>query len=173
MSWLLGLVFVAAVSAVAALWGRRYFAVRGARLVECPDTHETAAVGVKAVQAAFTGRLDLSDCSRWPEKHDCGRECLAQIYRAPDDCLVRTVVTKWYEGKTCTVCGKALDRADWLERQPGVMDQDGVARPWPDVRPEQLPNVLATQRPVCFDCYVSETFRRQHPELVLDNPWSR
>jgi hypothetical protein len=53
------------------------------------------------------------------------------------------------------------------------MDQQGQALPWQEVAPETLPQVLATHRPVCFDCYVAETFRRQHPELVIDNPWSR
>jgi hypothetical protein len=51
------------------------------------------------------------------------------------------------------------------------MDDEGLARPWPDVAPETLPQVLATHKPVCFDCYVAETFRREHPELVVDNPW--
>ena len=32
---------------------------------------------------------------------------------------------------------------------------------------------LATHRAVCFDCSVAETFRREHPELVLDNPWAK
>jgi hypothetical protein len=54
-----------------------------------------------------------------------------------------------------------------------VLDEAGKARPWEEVPAETLPDVLASHRPVCFDCYVSETFRRDHPELVLDNPWTR
>jgi len=171
MSWVLVLIVVAAVAVAAGLLGRRYFAVRGTRLVECPETREPAAVDVNAAQAALTGRFSLSDCSRWPERGACGRACLAQIERAPHDCLVRTVVTGWYEGKSCTVCHRPLGHIDWFERKPGVVDASGRARPWIDVPPESLPGVLRTEQPICFDCYVAATFRREHPELVVDNPW--
>jgi hypothetical protein len=171
MSWVLSLLVVATVAALAAWLGRRYFALRGTRLVKCPDTKAPAAVNIHAAQAALGQRFSLSDCSRWPEKQSCGRECLAQIERAPADCLVRSVVTKWYAGKSCAVCHKPLGEIDWLEHKPGLMDGSGRARPWPDVQPEQLPQALASQQPICFDCYVAITFRREHPELVLDNPW--
>ncbi len=171
MSFVLPLIVVAVVAAIAALLGRRYLALRGPRLVECPETHEPAAVDVRAARAAVSGRFTLTDCSRWPERGTCGRECLAQIERAPEDCLVRSVVTKWYAGKSCSVCHTPLDTIDWFEKRPGVIDAEGVARPWPDIAPETLPSVLATQRPICFDCYVATTFRRERPDLVLDNPW--
>ena len=173
MSWLIGLAVGAFVAVVAYVVGRRVVANRGARLVECPENKQPAAVDVTAVKVALGGRLELSDCSRWPEKASCGRECLAQIERSPDGCLVRTLVTNWYQGKSCGVCGKPVGHIDWLERQPALMDRSGVARPWQDVAPETLPDVLATHTAVCFDCYVAETFRREHPELVLDNPWKR
>jgi hypothetical protein len=172
MSWIL--LSVAAVALAAAVWfGRRYFAVRGPRLVECPENKETAAVNIHAGRAALGQRFDLADCSRWPERHACGRECLAQIERAPADCLVRNVVTNWYSGKNCSVCEKPLGQIDWFERRPGILTRDGIARPWEDVPPEQLPAAMADNAPICFDCYVAATFRREHPELVLDNPWSR
>lgn len=169
-SWI-WLLVVAAAALVAFAFARRYFAVRGDRLVECPENKQSAAVKVQAARAALGGDLRLADCSRWPEKHACGRECLAQIERSPEDCLVRNTVTQWYEDKSCVVCGKPLGAIDWFDRKPAVMDDEGLARPWPDVAPETLPQVLATHKPVCFDCYVAETFRREHPELVVDNPW--
>jgi hypothetical protein len=166
--WLL-----AAVLAIAAfLVVRRAVAVRGARLVKCPENQETASVSTSTMRRALGGDWRLSDCSRWPEHRACGRDCLAQIARAPEDCLVRSVVTRWYDDKNCVVCGKALGHIDWHERQPAVMDESGRARPWADLAPETLPQVFATERPLCFDCYVAETFRREHPELVLDNPWT-
>jgi hypothetical protein len=173
MSYAIWVVAAAGVAVAAFVLTRRYLRIRGARLVACPENHETAAVSVQAAWAALGGDWRLADCSRWPEKHACGRQCLAQIESRPDDCLVRTVVSEWYEDKSCAVCGKPLGEVDWYERKPAVMDQSGTARPWPDVPPETLPQVLATHRPVCFDCYVAETFRREHPELVLDNPWAQ
>ncbi len=171
MVWALALL-VAAVDVAVAIWlGRRYFGLRGARIVECPETKAPAAVSLGALRSALGGPFSLAECSRWPERKACGRECLAQIERAPEECLVRNIVTSWYAGKSCVVCGRALGQIDWFERKPGFVDEGGVARPWVDLPPEQLPAVLAHERPICFDCYVAATFRRQHPELVVDNPW--
>ncbi len=173
MVWVLSLL-VAAVVVAAALWlGGRYARMRGARLVECPETKAPAAVSLNAARAAAGGSLSLSTCSRWPERGGCGQECLAQIERAPEGCLVRTIVTDWYAGKQCAVCHKPLGEIDWFERKPGFVDAAGRARPWIDVPPEELPDVLAREQPICFDCYVSATFRQQHPELVTDNPWKK
>jgi hypothetical protein len=169
MSWALLVVVVAIAAAAWFVW--RYVALRGTRLVECPETEAPAAVDIRAGHAALGQRLDLSGCSRWPERQACGRECLAQIERAPADCLVRNVVTRWYEGKNCAVCRKPLGEIDWLERKPGLIDPQGVARPWPDIPADELPRAMTSDQPICFDCYVAATFRREHPELVVDNPW--
>jgi hypothetical protein len=171
MSWLFWLLVPAVVAVAAAWFVRRYFALRGARLVECPETKVPAAVNIHTLKAAVGQHFSLSDCSRWPEKQSCGRGCLAQIEPAPADCLVRSVVTKWYAGKNCAVCNRPLGEIDWLEREPGLLGGSGRARAWSDVPPEQLPEALAHERPICFDCSVAATFRREHPELVLDNPW--
>ncbi len=173
MAYLVWLLVVAGIGLAAFIVTRRYLAVRGARLVACPENEQAAAVEVKSMRAALGGDWQLSDCSRWPERQSCGRECLAQIEKSPEDCLVRTVVTRWYHDKTCALCGKPLGAVDWHERKPAVMDRQGVARPWPEVPPETLSQVLVTHEAVCFDCYVAETFRRQHPELVLDNRWAK
>ncbi len=173
MAWALSLLVVVLVAAAAVWLGRRYFALRGARIVECPETKAAAAVSLRAARAAAGGSLSLAECSRWPERKTCGRQCLAQIEQAPADCLVRTIVTGWYAGKTCTVCRRPLGEIDWFERKPGFVDASGKARPWTDVPPEQLPDVLARDQPICFDCYVAATFRQQHPELVTDNRWER
>jgi hypothetical protein len=172
MSWMLSLLVVAAVLGAAAWFGRRYAALRGTRLVECPDTTAPAAVNIHAARAALGRPFSLSECSRWPEHQACGRQCLAQIERAPADCLVRNVVTAWYAGKQCAVCHAPLGEIDWHERKPGLVDASGRARPWPDVPPESLPEVLASEQPVCFNCCVAVTFRREHPDLVVDNPWN-
>jgi len=171
MSPWIWIVAVAAVAACGFVFVRRYLARRGARIVECPENLQPAAVTVGAVRAAVGGDWRLADCSRWPEKQACGRECLSQIERSPEDCMVRTIVSRWYEGKNCAGCGRPIGRIDWYERKPAVLDADGRSRPWPEVAPESLPQVLATHRPLCFDCYVADTFRREHPELVVDNPF--
>ena len=152
---------------------RTYFAYRGKRLVTCPETHETAAVDVaarKAAAEAFLGNADLrlDQCSRWPERQDCGQECLKQIEADPENCLVWSFVSKWYEGQSCAYCQKPFGPLQHLDHVPALMGSDRKTIEWNQLRPEQLPQVLSTYWPVCWNCHVAETFRRAHPELVVD-----
>jgi hypothetical protein len=178
MSWATIAIVVAAVAGgaylVARTGGRAWLRFRGARLIECPENKQTAIVEVDAVRAAsgaLLGRLDLrlSDCSRWPERQRCGQECLRQIERSPEDCLVRTIVTAWYKGKSCVLCGKSLDGIDWYERRPALVGPDNLTVQWPEVPAERLPEFLSTHKPLCWNCHIAETFRRQHPDLIVDS----
>lgn len=72
----------------AAIWVlaiyRRY---SGSRLVDCPENHESAVVGIDARHAAESGMhgrpdLRLCNCTRWPERANCGQPCLAQAVEA-------------------------------------------------------------------------------------------
>lgn len=153
--------------------GGAYLKYRGKRIITCPETKEPAAVEVAAGRAALraaTGEpvLRLRDCTRWPERRNCGQECLAQIEAAPEDCLVRTIVTRWYEEKSCAFCGKPLGAIDWMEHQPCVMAPDRKTLEWKDLASETLPRVLETHLPVCWNCHIAENFRREHPDLVVD-----
>ncbi len=160
-----------------ARFGRSYFKLRGKRLVTCPETHQPAAVSLEAGQGALKAvigvrHLWLSECSRWPERQGCGQECLKQIELAPEACLVRLIVTNWYAGKPCAVCLRTIDEVEWLGHNPALMDPEGKAIGWEAVAPEKLPEVFSTYRPVCWDCNVAETLRREHPELVTERPWT-
>ena len=128
--------------------------------------------------AAFTAaggheHLRLDSCSRWPEKAGCGQECLKQIETQPMDCLVRTQVSRWYADKTCAICGKALGVVDWASHKPALRAPDGRTMEWSDVKPETMFQVMSTHAAICWDCHVAETFRRQRPDLVLDNPFAK
>ena len=153
-----------------------YLKYRGTRLVSCPETKETAAVEVDVKYAALSASMGergirLKDCSRWPERRDCGQQCLDQIVSAPEDCLVRNILTKWYEGKTCVFCGKALGEIGWLDHKPAFVSRERITLEWKEIPPETIPVVLQTHKPVCWDCHIAETFRRRYPELVVDRPW--
>jgi len=152
-----------------------YLQMRGTRVVACPENEQPAAVTVDARRAALTaaaGRehLRLDSCSRWPEKAGCGQECLRQIEAQPTDCLVRTQVGRWYADKSCAICGKALGQVEWAAHAPALRAPDGRTLEWRDVKPETMFQVMASHAAVCWDCHVAETFRRQRPDLVLDNP---
>ncbi len=157
-------------AALTVLTYRRY---RGTRLITCPETHQPAAVEVDATHVALTAGLDGGDlrlqaCSRWPERRDCGQECLAQIVDAPEECLVRSLVRQWVEGRCCALCGKPLDAVEHFGRQTALLGPHGGTVEWTSVRAERLPLLMRTHQPVCWDCHVAEEFRRLNPELVVD-----
>lgn len=145
---------------------------RGKRLVTCPETRETVAVEIDPVDAAFqsflkTREVHLQSCTRWPEKAGCGQECLSQIAAAPNGCLVSNILAEWYAGKPCALCGKELP-IELGQHRPALMSPDRITFEWADLRVEDLPEILATHRPVCWDCHIVETLYRMHPELVTE-----
>jgi hypothetical protein len=142
--------------------GGAYLRFRGKRVISCPETKRPAAVDVAAGLAALTAlfrkpSLKLRDCSRWTERHDCGQKCLTQIEAAPEECLIRTILTKWYQGKSCTCCGRGLGEVNWNQHRPCLMSPDLRIVEWRNVQPEAIPHVLETHRPVCWNCNVAET----------------
>jgi len=139
-----------------------YLRFRGKRVVTCPATEQPAAVelaaGHAALRAAFhQPTLQLSDCSRWPAQPGCCQECLKQIELAPEECLVRTILTRWYQGKSCTYCGRPLAEINWWQHKPSLASPELRILEWKDVQPETIPGVLQTHLPVCWNCYVAET----------------
>jgi len=171
------LLLAATLFAVRAVPGvRSFFKFRGKRLVTCPETHKAAAVDVAAGEAAVGAFLNeptlrLVECSRWPERQNCGQECLQQVEVDPENCLVWNLVSRWYEGKTCAFCHKSMTALHHLDHAPALLGPDAKTVEWKEVRPEQLPEIFETHRPVCWNCHVTETFRRLHPELVTDRPF--
>lgn len=152
---------------------RAYFEYRGKRLITCPETHQSEAVDVAAGEAAVGAflsepTLSLKQCSRWPERQHCDQECLRQIEADPENCLVWNIVSRWYEGQRCTICRKAFGRLHHLDHAPALLAPDHKTVEWRELKPEQLPEIFSTHRPLCWNCHVSETFRRMYPELIVD-----
>lgn len=155
-----------------------YLKFRGKRVITCPETRAPAGVELaagKAAVAAMAGETSfrLRDCTRWPERAGCGQECLSQIEASPEDCLVRNILGRWYLEKSCALCGKPLGTIDWTRHRPCLLTPERKTVEWKDVPPETLQEVLETHAPVCWDCHIAETFRREHPELVTDRNWNR
>ena len=167
-----GLFILRAIPAVQSL-----FRYRGKRLVTCPETRKPEAVDVDTIESALGAflsepTLHLNRCSRWPERQDCGQECLKQVEADPENCLVWNIVSKWYAGKTCVLCHKPFAPLHQLDHAPALFSPDHKSVEWKDVPPQNLPEIFATHWPICWNCHVTETFRRLHPELIVERDFA-
>jgi hypothetical protein len=152
-----------------------YLRYRGQGVVICPETRRPVSVRVDARRAALAAaegavELRLKDCSRWPERAGCGQDCVRQIELAPENCMVRAMTAKWYEGKSCVYCGRAFEPIGPTDHRPALLDLDRKTVEWGDIPPEGLYDALTTHLPVCWNCHVAETFRREHLDLVVERP---
>ncbi len=173
-----GLVLLAVAALLITVVVQNFLKYRGDRLVTCPETKAPAAVHVNAIRAAgaaVLGKADvrLDQCSRWPERQGCGQECLSQISADPAQCLVWNIVDQWYRGKSCAYCQQPFKAIHWHDRPPAMLEPDHSLKQWNEIPPEQLPKVFATNLPVCWNCFVAETFRRKNPDRVVDRKWDR
>lgn len=156
--------------------GKAFWKFRGKRVVTCPETNAPAGVEVDALHAAatapFGGGVDLrlKACTRWPEREPCGQECLAQIEAAPEECSVRYMLASFYAGASCVLCGAPVNEIHFAGHKPAFLGPDRKPVAWNDVLPEDLPRVLATHDRICWNCYVAESFRFEHPDLVIEDP---
>jgi len=162
------------VTAAVRVWCR----YRGKMLFTCPETGKAACVEVAAGDAArssLTGRpeIHLSACSRWPERQDCGQECLSEIGSDPQNCRVWTIVSDWYRGRSCIYCHKIFGELHWHDHRPALVGRDGLTVQLDEVAAEKLRELFATHFPVCWNCHLAQSFRREHPERVVERPANR
>lgn len=163
-----GLLCLASIRTIAILY--KY---RGSRVITCPENQAHAGVSLDVRRVVATGlvsapKLRLSSCSRWPERAGCGQECLSQIEAGPTDCLVRTILSEWYAKQKCVFCGLDFGDVQWAVRKPAVLTGKQVLLSCGEIPAENLPEVLAAAKPVCFSCYTATTWVKQHPELTVD-----
>jgi len=142
--------------------GRTYLKFRGKRVVTCPESKQPAAVELAAWHIAVASALSkpnlhVRDCSRWREVERCDGACLTGIEQAPEECLVLTILSKWYEGKTCSCCGRPVGHISRLQHKPCLMSPDMRLFEWKDIPAENIPLVLRSHAPVCWTCLVAET----------------
>ncbi len=166
------LVLLGVLSFFVVVAARAYFRYRRVRVVTCPETRAPAAVNVDAGHAALSAAWDhtelrLDQCSRWPERGMCDQPCLKQIAAAPEDCLLRSILSRWYAGKSCVCCGKPT-AIHTHAQQPALRDPDGHTFDFEAMPAEQLVARLNEFAPVCFDCHIAEQFRREYPDQVVE-----
>ena len=166
---LVALVLLAAV--LRGLYG--WWKFRGRRLVTCPENQRPAGVRLDSSRAALGGllhapKLELAECTRWPEKAGCGQECLREIESRPDGCLVRNIVLEWYAGKECCSCGRPFGAIPAAAAQPAVLCADKTSVEWSEIPVDRLRDILAAGKPICFACHMANRMVREHPDLITD-----
>ncbi len=149
---------------------RKYW---GKMIVTCPENQQSAAVNVANVRAALGAvvgqpHAELCSCTRWPEKQGCGQECMSQIESDPDNHRLWKIAAQWYAGKTCVYCHRTIGAVTHFDHQGALLNPDKTTVEWDEVPPEKLPDILKISAPVCWGCHVTESFRKQHPEWVIE-----
>jgi hypothetical protein len=176
-AYLIVIVLIASASYFVVKWlVSAYLRYHGTKMVTCPETGRPAVVEVDALHASLTSTVGLPDirlenCSRWPQKKDCGQACLVDLDVAPDECLVSGVLMRWYRGKSCYYCGKRFEELHWVDHKPALQSTEGLLLNWHEVPIENLSTVMETHLPVCWNCYIAQSFQREHPDLVVYRPW--
>jgi hypothetical protein len=174
-----GVILIAGAFVALIMAAHTYLKYRGKRLVTCPETRKPAAVHVnsgKAARDVLGGkhvRIHLDQCSGWPEREGCGQECLSQIENDPSGCSVWGIAQQWYRGKACAYCRTPIEKIHWHDHRPALLSPEKKTVQWSEIPDEKLPEVFETHLPVCWSCHIAETFRREHPELIVDRPWKR
>jgi len=153
---------------------RAWARLRGDRLVTCTATGSPAAVRIDGPGAAAHAlvcrnpQVEIAACSLWAAGGPCDRGCTVEAL-SPES-TTRRIVSQWFDKKMCVFCAKPIT-ARSIGHHPALLGPQGTTREWPDVPADRLLDALRTDLPVCWDCHVAQTFRREHPEWVTDRPW--
>jgi len=100
----------------------------------------------------------LQSCSRWPEKGDCGQECLAQLEPSPEN--IDRLLTKWYQDKSCAICARALTPSDWRRSRLAVLNQEHKLFELRQMQLDELQSTLENMHPLCWNCHQQERARQ-------------
>ncbi len=179
LAWTVLFFLAVGLIAMATRWSLNWARWRGDRVITCPDSHTVEAVEVDPTAAAASSMLHthpslrLKECSRWPEKADCGQECLSQIVEKSNHCLFVAILADWYLGKTCVYCQHHFGEVEWHDHKPGLRSPEGNLLEWSAIDAQSVFETMNTHQPVCWDCMVAEGFRRAFPDRVTDREWKR
>jgi hypothetical protein len=140
-----------------------YYRNRGRQSAICPENGEPVDVEVDRKYAFWTAyrgqeHTRLESCTHWPEKGDCGQECLAQLDPTPEN--VERLMLGWYKGKTCCICSRAITPSDWRRGRLAWLDDDYKLVALRQVNLKQLQFALQDMRPLCWTCHQEERVRQ-------------
>lgn len=147
-----------------------YYRNRGRRSAICPENNQSVDVEVDrwyAFWTAFRGQehTRLQSCSRWPEKGDCGQECLAQVDPSPEN--VERLMLGWYKGKRCSICTRGITPSDWRRSRLAFLDDNQKLIELRQLNLAELQAALQWLRPLCWTCHQEERTRQAFAPRLL------
>ena len=145
---------------------QNYYRNRGRKAAICPDNSEAVAVEFDnkfAFWSALRGKehTRLASCTRWPEKGDCGQECLSQIDPTPEN--IERLMLGWYKGRLCAICARNITPSDWRRNRLALLNEHHKLVELRDLDLHGLQAALTTMRPLCWICHQEERVRQAAP----------
>jgi hypothetical protein len=96
----------------------------------------------------------------------------------PHDAATTAQLRQFFGGKQCASCSRPIAPVHAGELRPGLLNASThEAMAWDEIPAANLSTTLESHMAICSACLITETFRREHPELVVDrhrtveNPW--
>jgi hypothetical protein len=88
---------------------------------------------------------------------------------ARHDRVTTDLLKRFFDGKACAICKRPIPTVQRTGMKPGLMNRETHATySWDHIPNENVPSMLESHLPVCFDCQLAESFRQRFPDLVVD-----
>jgi hypothetical protein len=127
------------------------------RVIRCPATSRPAAVRLESFRAAIArtlGRepkIEICDCSRWPDGASCARRCMHDIVRDFDPTR-QTSTDRWRASAQCSKCASALVAEGRPQTRIHFISPKGMVFEWTELPFDWLGEALESWQPLCGEC---------------------
>jgi hypothetical protein len=92
-----------------------------------------------------------------------------QVRGNPHDPAATAELKHFFEGKSCASCNRPIPPVQAGQMRPGLVDPNThQTMAWNQIPTANLAATLRSHQAICSNCLTLETFRQQHPELVVD-----
>ena len=128
------------------------------RVIRCPSTSRPAAVRLESFRAGLArtlGRepkIELADCSRWPDASNCARGCMADIVRDFDATRLSTRIDRWRATSQCSKCGRVFGSEGSGRTRVNFVSPNGMVFEWNELPFDWLGEALESWQPLCGRC---------------------
>lgn len=134
------------------------YAFGAPRVIRCPATSRPAAVRLESFRAAIArtlGRepkLEIADCSRWPDAGNCARGCMADIARDLDATRLSDQISRWRTTAHCSKCERDFGDEGIARTKVHFISPNGLVFEWDELPFDWLGEALDSWEPLCGDC---------------------